>query len=895
MSTIKICTSSSELHESQHKKSNLLFINSFPSCCVHQKISYVKQFRVCRLSSTDSIDTTIDMNDEIIRKKERRNLWMRYRGVKKLDEKHVLRDEKKKPSFVYKYNNGVIDDALESSVDNVSMDSTVGHCNSILKQLECCNDDKALSFFEWMRINGKLKDNVVAYNVALKVLGRKEDWMAAEGLLQQVISDSGSPLSFQVFNTLIYACFRKGYGDLATKWFRLMLENGVQPNVATFGMLMSLYQKSANVADAEFAFEKMRGFKLQCQSAYSAMITIYTRLGLYDKSEEIIGFIKEDRVVPNLENWLVQLNAYSQQGKLVEAEGVLKEMREAGTSPNIVAYNTLITGYGRVSNMDAAQLLFHNLANVGLEADETSYRSMVEGWGRANNYKETKWYYEKLKEAGFKPNSSNFFTIINLQVRNKDDEGVIATLNDMRRMGCQYSSIISSVVQAYEKVRRVNKVPLVLRGSFYSHVLVDPTSCSILVMAYVKHQLVDDVLQILKEKKWKDNIFEDNLYHLLICSCKESDHREDAVRIFTQMPTFEGDPNLHIACTMIDIYGFMGRFNEAKDLYLKLKSSGIALDMVTYSVVVRMYVKSGSLKEASLVLYDMEKQKEIVPDVFLFRDMLRIYQQCRMQQKLEEIYYQILKSGIAWDQEMYNCVINCCSRALPVDELSRVFDEMLQRGYAPNTITVNVMLDMYGKARLFKKAKKVFWMARKRGLTDVISYNTIIAAYGRNKDLKNMKTTVKKMEFHGFSVSLEAYNCMLDAYGKEGEMEKFRDVLRRLKESSVVSDHYTYNILINIYGEKGWIEEVAEVLEELQKCGLGPDLCGYNTLIKAYGLAGMVEKAVALVKEMRDSGIEPDQITYSNLIAALQKNDNFLEAVKWSLWMKQTTMETSRC
>ncbi|KAI3866690.1 hypothetical protein MKW92_041852 [Papaver armeniacum] len=688
------------------------------------------------------------------------------------------------------------------------MDSTVGHCNFILKQLECCNDEKALSFFEWMRINGKLKDNVVAYNVALKVLGRKEDWVAVEGLLQQVISDSGNRLSFQVFNTLIYACFRKGYGDLATKWFLLMLENGVRPNVATFGMLMSLYQKSANVADAEFAFEKMRGFKLQCQSAYSAMVTIYTRLGLYDKSEEVIGFMKEDRVVPNLENWLVQLNAYSQQGK------------ESGTSPNIVAYNTLITGYGKVSDMDAAQLLFHNLANVGLEADETT-----------NNYKETKWYYEKLIEA----------------VRNKDDEGVMATLNDMRRMGCQYSSIISSVVQAYEK------------RFFYSHVLVDQTSCSILVMAYVKHQLVDDALQILKEKKWKDNIFEDNLYHLLICSCKESDHREDAVRIFTQMPTFEGNPNLHIACTMIDIY----------DLYLKLKSLGIALDMVTYSVVVRMYVKSGSLKEASLVLYDMEKQKEIVPDVFLFRDMLRIYQQCRMQQKLEEIYYQILKSGIAWDQEMYNCVINCCSRALPVDELSRVFDEMLQRGYAPNTITVNVMLDMYGKARLFKKAKKVFWMARKR------------AAYGRNKDLKNMKTTVRKMEFHGFSVSLR----LITVY-----------VLQRLKESSVVSDHYTYNILINIYGEKGWIEEVAEVLVELQECGLGTRFVWLQYINKSiWNCRNGLKKAVALVKEMRDSGIEPDQITYSNLIAALQKNDNFLEAVKWSLWMKQTTMETSRC
>ncbi|OVA10303.1 Pentatricopeptide repeat [Macleaya cordata] len=829
---------------------------------------------------------------------------MRFRGVKRTTKgeetflkstsrKHKQEQEKEKePSLVY---NGDISNALETALANISPNSSVEHCNSLLKQLEQCNEDKTLSFFQWMRSNGKLKENVLAYNLVLRVLGRKEDWQAAEEMLQELISNSVNKLSFQVFNTLIYACYRRGLGELATKWFRLMLENGVRPNVATFGMLLNLCQKSGNVAEAEFAFHQMRSFELQCQSAYSAMITIYTRLGLYDKSEEIIGLMKEDKVVSNLENWLVQLNAYSQQGKLEEAEGVLMSMNEAGISPNIVAYNTLITGYGKISNMDAAQRLFHNLQNIGLEPDETTYRSMIEGWGRANNCKESEWYYEKLKEAGFKPNSSNLYTMLNLQVRYKDEEGVIKTLYDMRRMGCQYSSILSSLLQAYEKVRRVHKVPLVLKGSFFVHVLVDQTSCSILVMAYVKHHLVDDALQVLKKKLWKDNIFEDNLYHLLICSCKESDHYDDAVKIFTQMPKSDDNPNLHIACTMIDIYGFMGRFEEAKDLYANLKSSGIALDMITYSVVVRMYVKSKSLKDACLVLYEMEKQKGIIPDTFLFRDMLRIYQQCGMQKKLAETYYIILKSGIAWDQEMYNCVINCCARALPVDELSRVYDEMLQRGYAPNTITVNVMLDVYGKARLFKKARKVFWMARKRGLTDVISYNTIIASYGQSKDLKNMKSAVRKMEFHGFSVSLEAYNCMLDAYGKEGQIEKFRDVLRRLQESSCVSDHYTYNILINIYGEKGWIEEVAGVLTELKECGLGPDLCSYNTLIKAYGIAGMVEKAVAVVKEMRLNGIEPDQITYINLIAALQKNDNFLEAVKWSLWMKQMKMEGSKC
>ena len=813
----------------------------------------------------------------------------RFRGTKKGIKREVgLKYRFRRNGSEREIENLFVDDGeLDVNYSGIGSDLSLEHCNAVLKRLEKCSDSKTLEFFEWMRSNGKLEQNVSAYNLVLRVLGRREDWDAAETMVRELCNKLGCELDCRVFNTVIYACCKLRRVELGAKWFRMMLENGVRPNVATFGMLMGLYQKGWNVEEAEFTFCQMRDFEIVCQSAYSAMITIYTRLSLYDKAEGVIGLMREDKVDKNLENWLVMLNTYSQQGKLEEAELALVSMQEAGFSPNIVAYNTLITGYGKISNMDSAQRLFLSIKEVGLEPDETTYRSMIEGWGRAENHKEAEWYYMELKRLGYKPNSSNLFTLINLQARHGDEEGAVRTLDDMLKMECQHSSILGTLLQAYERAGRIDKVPLILKGSFYQHVLVNQTSCSILVMAYVKNCLVDDAIKVLGDKFWKDPLFENNLYHLLICSCKEWGHLENAIKVYTQMPKHDDKPNLHISCTMIDIYSVMSLFPEAEQLYLELKSSGIALDMIAFSIVVRMYIKAGLLSKACSVLDMMDKQGDIVPDIYLFRDMLRIYQRCGMLGKLADLYYKILKSGVTWDQEMYNCVINCCARALPVDELSRLFDEMLQLGFSPNTITFNVMLDVYGKSKLFTKAKRLFWMAQKQGLVDVISYNTIIAAYGQNKDFKNMSSTIRKMQFNGFSVSLEAYNCMLDAYGKDKQMEIFRSVLQRMKESNRTSDHYTYNIMINIYGEQGWIDKVSGVLAELKEQGLGPDLCSYNTLIKAYGIAGMVEDAVHLVKEMRENGIEPDKITYTNLITALRKNDKFLEAIKWSLWMKQ--------
>ncbi|XP_073149330.1 pentatricopeptide repeat-containing protein At4g30825, chloroplastic isoform X2 [Henckelia pumila] len=797
-------------------------------------------------------------------------------------EKPMVVDEQHDSACVL--GNTMVD--FDFDFDDVGHELSLERCNAILKQLEKSNNSKALRFFEWMKVNGKLKGNVIACNIILRVLGRKKDWDGAELMIKGMVSEYDCELDYRSFNTLIYATCKMGLVDLSTSWFRMMLDYKVQPNIATFGMLMSLYQKGGFVEEAEFTFSQMRNLKLPCQSAYSSMITIYTRMGLYDKAEDVIGFLREDELVLNFENWLVLLNAYCQQGKLNDAENVLCAMREAGFSPNIIAYNTMITGYGKVSRMDQAELLFQNLRKLDLEPDETTYRSLIEGWGRAGNYKQAKHNYVQLTGLGFKPNSSNLYTLINLQAKHEDDEGSIRTIYDMMMNGCQKSSILGVVIKSYEKANRLDKMSSILEGPLYDYVIKNQTSCAILATAFVKNCLIDDALKVLREKQWVDPLFEDHLHHLLICSCKDMGHLENAIKLFTCMPK-SVVPNLNIMCTMIDIYSSMSMFSDAEKLYVELKTSGVQLDMIAFSIIIRMYTKSGSLKDACTVLDEMKEQKNIVPDVYLLRDMLRIYQRCGMNDKLADLYYKGLKNCKIWDEEMYNCVINCCANALPVDELSRLFDDMLQRGFAPNTVTFNVMLNAYGKSRLFEKARKVFWMAKKRGLVDVVSYNTIIAAYGKNKYLKNMSAAVRNMQFDGFSVSLEAYNCMLDVYGKEGEMEKFRNVLQRMKDSSLASDHYTYNILINIYGEHGWIEEVSGVLMELKESGMGPDLCGYNTLIKAYGIAGMVENAVVLVKEMRENGIEPDRITYANLIAALRKNDKVLEAVKWSLWMKQ--------
>lgn len=54
----------------------------------------------------------------------------------------------------------------------------------------------------------------------------------------------------------------------------------------------------------------MKIFGVVCESVYSSMITIYTRLRLFEKAESVVELMEKEVMVLNVENWLVILNVY---------------------------------------------------------------------------------------------------------------------------------------------------------------------------------------------------------------------------------------------------------------------------------------------------------------------------------------------------------------------------------------------------------------------------------------------------------------------------------------------------------------------------------------------------------------------------------------------------------
>ncbi|KAH7352801.1 hypothetical protein KP509_19G065200 [Ceratopteris richardii] len=641
------------------------------------------------------------------------------------------------------------------------------------------------------------------------------------------------------------------------------------------------------------------------------------------------SIIKQDELLRG--KWLSQIKGYLRERKVYEAEELMRKMQEVGIEPDLASYNALIAAHGKGDQFSKAQEWFSALeSEVWLRPDAVTYRSMIGACGRAGELAEALKLYGKMKTCGFQPSHQNFNTLISLHRRVTKDEKtnkqILGLITDMREVGCiPDSSTLDVVLKLYERwgiLRELSEATDVLRAAGWY-----PTRrCyTILLKAYVKGGFLNEALEIFhslcsmqteepsnsKVSVVKDTYIQSNdgnsstsvygleesVCHGLICLCRTASRYEEALQVYDKMRQSGANPSWFTACSVIDICARLNDVSSIKRgeaLFFEMRSSDIgkeSTDAGAYTVTINMFLKGGLLDKAAEISSLVMEHEGLVPDSALFLAMLRAYSRSGMPSKAVQVYKWMLSIKITWTAPMFNGVIHCCGRALPLEESIKVFLAMVYAKIPLSSTTCNLMMDIFAKAGLLDKAENVFILAKKQGVLDSISYNTMIAAYGRYKEFNKMELALLDMRSAGFNDVVEALNSMVDAYGKAKQLSRMENILERMNRLGCLPDLSTYNILINIYGKEGLIEEVQKIRTTMKEAGIQPDSYTFNTLIYIYGSAGMPNEAMDAFKEMQQLDLAADEVTYNCLISAFEKSGNHLEAARWSLWMTQLGMK----
>jgi len=238
-----------------------------------------------------------------------------------------------------------------------------------------------------------------------------------------------------------------------------------------------------------------------------------------------------------------------------------------------------------------------------------------------------------------------------------------------------------------------------------------------------------------------------------------------------------------------------------------------------------------------------------------------------------------------------------------------VFESMEQSGIVLNCIMFNTVLDACVECKDLKAAE--VWMERmkKEGMTDVVSFNTLIKVHLQNGSFDKARRLMETMTSEGLKPNQVTFNELLNSMACNGKRNQMWAIVEEMNVAEVKPNQVTISILLKCLNSYSGQTDIAKTMDLIKTMDepmdevllssvveacvrIGePDLLEaqlkylqdstnvtingphtYGSLIKAYGYARDLPSIWRCWKEMRSRHIKPTAITMGCMVEAIVNN-----------------------
>ena len=350
--------------------------------------------------------------------------------------------------------------------------------------------------------------------------------------------------------------------------------------------------------------------------------------------------------------------------------------------------------------------------------------------------------------------------------------------------------------------------------------------------------------------------------------------------------------NIYAWNSMVSAYVRSGRYHEALNCFNELLSStsGPRPDFYTFPpllkacasladgrkihcCVVKMGFEHDVFVAASLIhLYSRYRSLDVaykvfaempVRDVGSWNAMISGFCQNGNAAEALDVLNGMRIEGLKMDSVTVSSILPVC--ALSGDMVSALLIHLyvIKLGLEADVFVSNALINVYSKFGRLGDARRVFNSMR---VTDLVSWNSIIAAYEQNDDPTTALGFFEEMQFIGIQPDSLTVVSLASIFGQLSDQMSSRSVhgfvIRHewLEEDVVIG-----NALVNMYAKLGAMDCACAVFEQLPV----KDVISWNTLITGYTQNGLASEAIDAFNMMQEcTKIVPNQGTWVSILPA---------------------------
>ncbi|CAK9176960.1 unnamed protein product [Ilex paraguariensis] len=422
---------------------------------------------------------------------------------------------------------------------------------------------------------------------------------------------------------------------------------------------------------------------------------------------------------------------------------------------------------------------------------------------------------------------------------------------------CSNSSIGIKLMRAYAACGQ----PEVTRQIFDKIPDRDIVFFNVMIRSYVNNNMYRDALFVYKNMT-TNNIKPDHYtFPCVLKACSGYNNLRVGLQIHAPVMKKGLESNLFIGNGLVAMYGKCKWLVEARRVLEEMPCR----DVVSWNSMVAVYAQNGQFDDALEVCREMESlgiipnagtMASLLPavtytardNVMFIKDMfvnakqtlvswnvmIAVYVNNSMPSEAVELYSQMDAHGLERDAITVASILPACGDLSSLLLGRRIHEYVERKRLMPNLSLENALIDMYAKCGSLQEARKVFDGMQRR---DVVSWTSMISAYGMSGQGRNAVALFHKMRKMGLTPDSIAFVSILSACSHAGLSDE---------------GQYCFNLMTEEYG-------------------IAPRLEHYACIVDLLGRAGRVDDAYNFVKEMP---MEPNERVWGALLSACRVHSN---------------------
>ncbi|KAF7805120.1 pentatricopeptide repeat-containing protein [Senna tora] len=439
-----------------------------------------------------------------------------------------------------------------------------------------------------------------------------------------------------------------------------------------------------------------------------------------------------------------------------------------GTHNALFIWNSLLSMYSKCGELLDAVKLFDRMP----VRDTVSWNTMLSGFSRNRDFDMVYRVFKLMRESecgGF-------------------DKATLTTI--LSACDCPNSSNLTKMIHA-----------LVFVGGFEQEITVG----NALITSYFKCGCFSQGMQVFDEMLERNVI----TWTAVISGLAQNEYYEDSLKLFAQMRSCRSvNPNSLTYLSSLMACSGLQALKEGCKIHGLLWKLGMQSDLLIESSLMDLYSKCGNLEAAWQIFESAEELDEVSLTVILVA-----FAQNGLEDEAIQIFMRMVKSGIEIDPDMVSAVLGVFSIDTSLTLGKQIHSLIIKKNFIQNTYVSNGLINMYSKCGDLYDSHQIFCqMTRKNS----ISWNSMIAAFGRHGDAKRALQLYEEMRVKGIGPTDVTFLSLLHACSHAGLVEKGMDILESMTRDHGISprsEHYA--CFVDMLGRAGLLKEAKTFIEGL--------------------------------------------------------------------------------